>query len=102
MRALENIGLKLLRSIDPEKAHGLALTALQTGLGPRSGPVTSPRLRTQFCGMDLPNPIGLAAGFDKNANALAPLARCGFGFVEVGAATPRPQPGNARPRLFRL
>jgi len=102
MRALENIGLKLLRSIDPEKAHGLALTALQTGLGPRSGPATSPRLRTQFCGMDLPNPIGLAAGFDKNANALAPLARCGFGFVEVGAATPRPQPGNARPRLFRL
>lgn len=102
MKPLETLGLAALRRIDPEKAHGLALTALNTGLGPRGGPVTSPRLTTTLAGIDLPNPIGLAAGFDKNATALQPLARTGFGFLEVGAATPRPQPGNPKPRLFRL
>lgn len=99
---IEAAGLALLRRIDPERAHGLALTALNAGLGPRGGPVTTPRLRTTLAGLDLPNPVGLAAGFDKNATALAPLARCAFGFLEVGAATPRPQPGNPKPRLFRL
>jgi dihydroorotate dehydrogenase len=64
--------------------------------------VTGPRLRTDLAGLALPNPVGLAAGFDKNAEALAPLCRAGFGFVEVGAVTPRPQAGNPRPRLFRL
>lgn len=102
MRALEQIGLKALRQIDPETAHGLALKALNTGLGPRSGPVTTDRLITQVAGLDLPNPVGLAAGFDKNATALHALAKTGFGFLEVGAATPRPQPGNPKPRLFRL
>ena len=102
MKLLEHIGLKALRRIDPETAHGLALKALNTGLGPRGGPVTSVRLRTQIAGMDLPNPVGLAAGFDKNATALHALTRTGFGFLEVGAATPRPQPGNPKPRLFRL
>ena len=102
MRLLENIGLRALRGFDPERAHGLALTALNTGLGPRSGPLTSARLRTTLAGLELPNPVGLAAGFDKNATALAALARTGFGFLEVGAATPRPQPGNPKPRLFRL
>ena len=66
------------------------------------GPISTPRLRTDLAGLALPNPVGLAAGFDKNAEALGPLARAGFGFVELGAVTPRPQPGNARPRLFRL
>lgn len=102
MKALEQIGLKALRRIDPETAHGLALSALRAGLGPKTGPFTSPRLRCNLAGLDLPNPVGLAAGFDKNATALAPLARSGFGFLEVGAATPRPQDGNAKPRLFRL
>ncbi|WP_019956155.1 quinone-dependent dihydroorotate dehydrogenase [Yoonia vestfoldensis] len=102
MKTLEQIGLKALRRIDPETAHGLAITALRAGLGPKIAPFTSPRLRCDLAGLDLPNPIGLAAGFDKNATALAPLARSGFGFVEVGAATPRPQPGNPKPRLFRL
>jgi dihydroorotate dehydrogenase len=102
MKALEQIGLKALRRIDPETAHGLAIKALRTGLGPKIATFTSPRLRCDLAGLDLPNPIGLAAGFDKNATALAPLARCGFGFLEVGAATPRPQPGNPKPRLFRL
>ncbi|SEV97270.1 dihydroorotate oxidase A [Cognatiyoonia koreensis] len=102
MSALEQIGLRALRSFDPERAHGLALTALNLGLGPKGGPVTSPRLRTTLAGIDLPNPVGLAAGFDKNATALPALLRTGFGFLEVGAATPRPQPGNPQPRLFRL
>ena len=99
---IEAAGLSLLRRLDPERAHGLALKALSAGLGPRGGPVTSARLRTRVAGLDLPNPVGLAAGFDKNATALGPLSRCAFGFLEVGAATPRPQPGNPRPRLFRL
>jgi dihydroorotate dehydrogenase len=102
MSALEQIGLAALRQIDPERAHGLALKALRAGLAPMPGVVTSHRLRTQVAGLDLPNPIGLAAGFDKNADCLAPLVRSGFGFVEVGAATPRQQPGNPKPRLFRL
>jgi len=102
MRALEKVGLTALRRIDPETAHGLALKALNMGLGPRTGPVTSDRLKTRIAGLDMPNPVGLAAGFDKNATALDALAKTGFGFLEVGAATPRPQPGNPKPRLFRL
>ncbi len=98
----ERLALPLLRRLDPETAHRLALTALRSGLGPHRDPVTSPRLRTRVAGLDLPNPLGLAAGFDKNAEAVAPLLRTGLGFVEVGAATPLPQPGNPRPRLFRL
>lgn len=102
MSLLERVGLTALRRIDPETAHGLALRALNAGLGPRSGPVTSPRLSTELAGLQLPNPVGLAAGFDKNAEALDALGRSGFGFLEMGAATPLPQPGNPRPRLFRL
>ncbi|UMA65185.1 quinone-dependent dihydroorotate dehydrogenase [Roseivivax marinus] len=100
--SLERLGLSLLHRLDPETAHGLALKGLRAGLVPLPGPVTSPRLATSVAGLDLQNPVGLAAGFDKNAEALAPLARAGFGFVEVGAATPRPQEGNPRPRLYRL
>lgn len=99
---IERAGLAALHKIDPEKAHGLAIRALQLGLTPKPGPVTSSRLETKLMGLDLPNPIGLAAGFDKNATAVAPLSKTGFGFIEVGAATPLPQPGNPKPRLFRL
>jgi dihydroorotate dehydrogenase len=102
MKALERIGMTALRWLDPEVGHGLALKALNAGLGPKTGPVTSPRLKTTLAGLQLPNPVGLAAGFDKNATALHALAATGFGFLEVGAATPRPQPGNPKPRLFRL
>jgi dihydroorotate dehydrogenase len=102
LSALERLALAGLRRLDPETAHDLALKALRAGLAPAPGPATSPRLATRVMGLDLPNPVGLAAGFDKNAVALAPLLRAGFGFVEVGAVTPRPQAGNARPRLFRL
>lgn len=102
MTLIERLGLAALHRLDPEQAHGLGLRALQLGLVPLAGVVTSARLATRVAGLDLPNPVGLAAGFDKNAVALAGLSRSGFGFVEVGAATPRPQPGNPKPRLFRL
>ncbi len=102
MKLTEKLALKALHKMDPEAAHGLSISALKSGLAPTPGPVTSARLKTQFAGIDLPNPVGLAAGFDKNAEALAPLSQAGFGFIEVGAATPRPQPGNPKPRLFRL
>ncbi len=91
----------LLRLIDPETAHGLALHALRFGLAGRAS-VIDPRLEVHALGLSFANPLGLAAGFDKNAVALAPLARLGFGFVEGGTVTPRPQAGNPRPRLFRL
>jgi dihydroorotate dehydrogenase len=101
-RLLETAGLAALRCMNPETAHGLALSALKAGLSATAGPVTSGRLKTDLAGMALANPIGLAAGFDKNAEAIGPLSRAGFGFIEVGAATPLAQPGNPRPRLFRL
>ncbi|MEO8531118.1 MAG: quinone-dependent dihydroorotate dehydrogenase [Deltaproteobacteria bacterium] len=99
---IEKLGLKLIYRLDPEAAHGMAIRALNMGLVSRPGPVSSDRLKTTLAGLDLLNPIGLAAGFDKNAVAVAPLMRTGFGFLEIGAATPRPQPGNPKPRLFRL
>jgi dihydroorotate dehydrogenase len=98
----ERMGLWALHKMDPERAHGLSLQALRLGLAPLPGIVTSPRLACDLSGMGLVNPVGLAAGYDKNATAVAALCRAGFGFVEVGAATPRPQPGNPQPRLFRL
>lgn len=102
MKLTEKLGLAALHRMDPETAHGLSIKALKAGLAPAPGPVTSNRLRTEVAGLDLPNPVGLAAGFDKNGEVLAPLSRAGFGFIEVGAVTPRPQPGNPKPRLFRL
>ncbi|MGJ8544391.1 MAG: quinone-dependent dihydroorotate dehydrogenase [Sulfitobacter sp.] len=102
LRHMEKLGLQALYRVDPETAHGLAIRALRAGVAPLPGAVTSARLQTTVAGLSLPNPVGLAAGFDKNATAAAPLSRAGFGFVEVGAATPRPQPGNPKPRLFRL
>ena len=91
----------LLRNMDPETAHGLAIRALQTAPLPRP-PADDPILRVNLAGLDLPNPIGLAAGLDKNGVALRGLSRLGFGFVECGSVTPLAQPGNPRPRLFRL
>ena len=103
MRIVERAGLVALHRLDPERAHDLSIRALASGLVPLPGAaVTSDRLRLTLAGLDLPNPVGLAAGYDKNGRAVAPLMRAGFGFIELGAATPRPQPGNPRPRLFRL
>jgi len=101
-RQFERMGLSALHRLDPERAHDAALMALRAGLVPLPGRITSPRLRCEVAGLALDNPLGLAAGFDKNARALGPLSRAGFGFLEVGAVTPRPQQGNPRPRLFRL
>ncbi len=102
MKPVERLGLAALQRLDPERAHKAALTALRAGLAPLPGPVTSARLHTTLCGLHLPNPLGLAAGFDKDCLAVDELSRAGFGFVECGAVTPRAQPGNPRPRLFRL
>ncbi|WP_121630226.1 quinone-dependent dihydroorotate dehydrogenase [Tropicibacter alexandrii] len=102
MNLFEKAGMTLLHRMDPEAAHGLAMKALGMGLAPAPGQITSDRLRCTVAGLSLPNPLGLAAGFDKNAEVLDGLSRAGFGFVEVGAATPRPQAGNPKPRLFRL
>lgn len=103
MKLIEQAGLAALHRLQPERAHDLSLWALRNGLVPLPGkPWTSAGLRTSIAGLDLPNPLGLAAGYDKNARAVGPLMRAGFGFIEIGAATPLPQPGNSKPRLFRL
>ena len=90
----------LLFRLDAERAHGLSIAALKAL--PRRSPRPTPSLQVQLAGLTFPNPVGLAAGYDKNAEAFGPLLGLGFGFVEVGTLTPRPQSGNARPRLFRL
>ncbi len=94
--------MPLLRRIEPERAHRLALVALGSRLGPRDRATDDPILAVEALGLRFTNPIGLAAGFDKDAVALPGLRRLGFGFIETGTVTPRPQPGNPRPRLFRL
>jgi dihydroorotate dehydrogenase len=98
----ERIGLRALHCLDPEIAHTASLKALNAGLVTLGGVISSSRLATNVAGLLMPNPVGLAAGMDKNATAVGPLMRAGFGFLEIGAATPRPQPGNPKPRLFRL
>jgi dihydroorotate dehydrogenase len=90
-----------LRRLDPEEAHRLAVKALRLAPLPRPA-ADDPKLQVRAFGLEFPNPVGLAAGFDKNAEVPDALLRLGFGFVEVGGVTPRPQPGNPRPRLFRL
>ena len=89
-------------SMDAEKAHGLGMNALRLGgrLLPRAEPL--PAVPTEVMGIAFPNRVGLAAGLDKNGEAIDGLARIGFGFLEIGTITPRPQPGNPKPRLFRL
>lgn len=93
-----------LFKLPPETAHNLTLKTLAlTGrLGVGGCAPSSPSLPVSCMGLNFPNPVGLAAGLDKNAEALDGLAQLGFGFIEVGTVTPRPQPGNPRPRLFRL
>jgi dihydroorotate dehydrogenase len=94
--------MPLMRGIDPERAHDLALRALRFGLAGADRSPDDPILATEALGLRFRNPIGLAAGFDKSAVAIAPLMRLGFGFVEAGSVTPKPQFGNPKPRLFRL
>ncbi len=97
-----NIARPFLFSMEAEKAHNLSIRALKNGLLPHVDNAVDPILRTNVFGLDFPNPIGLAAGYDKNAEVLSGLSGLGFGFLEAGSVTPRPQPGNPKPRIFRL
>ncbi len=91
----------ILFSLDPEKVHDLAIKGLK--LRGKMGCIDrAPQLPTKVMGLNFANPVGLAAGMDKNGEAIDGLAAQGFGFIEVGTVTPRPQAGNAKPRLFRL
>ena len=92
----------LLHALDAEQAHRLTIQALKHGPQLGAGPITSASLKRQVFGLEFPNPVGLAPGFDKNAEVPDAMLAQGFGFVEIGTVTPLPQAGNARPRLFRL
>jgi dihydroorotate dehydrogenase len=98
---LDRLALPVLHALDPEDAHRLAIRMLQFAPLPPA-PADDKRLAMRVFGHNFPNPVGIAAGFDKNAEIPDALLRAGFGFVEVGTVTPLPQPGNPRPRLFRL
>ena len=95
--------VRLLGFLEPERAHAVTLWALEHGFGPSTpGDADDPILASELWGLSLPNPIGLAAGFDKDARVFTPVLRMGFGFVEIGTITPRAQHGNPKPRVFRL
>ena len=98
---LAKVAGPVLRRLPAETAHRAAINGLKIA-PPAQAPSSDPRLTVEVLGLKFPNPLGLAAGFDKNAEVPGAMLRLGFGFVEVGTLTPRPQAGNARPRLFRL
>ncbi len=102
MALLDRLGQAALFSLDPETAHGLSIRALACGLPPVARPPADPRLAVTVAGIDFPNPLGMAAGYDKNAEVPDALLRLGFGFAEVGTVTPLAQAGNPKPRIFRL
>ena len=101
MNALFGLGQALLLALDPERAHDLAVKSLELGLYPRADAPDDKRLGQHLFGLDFPNPVGMAAGFDKDARVPRELLGMGFGFVEVGTLTPRAQSGNHGPRIFR-
>ena len=101
MSALHTLATHALQILPAEDAHRATIAALRAGLGPRA-PAGDPALAVDLAGLRLPNAVGLAAGFDKNAEVAKAMLAAGFGFVECGTVTPRPQAGNPRPRLFRL
>jgi dihydroorotate dehydrogenase len=101
MNALFGLGQSLLLALPPERAHDLAIKSLELGLYPRADGPDDNRLAQHLFGLDFPNPVGMAAGFDKNARVPRELLAMGFGFVEAGTLTPRGQSGNAPPRMFR-
>lgn len=100
----DNVGMPVLRHIDPESAHNLTIKAVKHQLAPVAAKSAAERsvLQTTVWGLHFENPIGLAAGFDKQARAMDGLLKLGFGFIEVGGVTPEPQVGNPKPRMFRL
>lgn len=99
---LYGLARPLVFRFDPEVAHGLTIKALATGLAPRCAPPHDPRLAVRLFDLEFPNPVGIAAGLDKNAEVPDALLALGFGAVEVGTVTPLAQPGNPKPRMFRL
>lgn len=99
---LQTLTRDTLLRMDAETAHGATIAALRLGLAPQQEHKDPPELATQLCGLDLANPVGMAAGFDKNAEVPRQLALMGFGMTEIGTVTPRPQSGNDKPRLFRI
>ncbi|MFN3765952.1 MAG: quinone-dependent dihydroorotate dehydrogenase [Aliihoeflea sp.] len=96
------IGRKLLFGLDAERAHGLSIAGLKSGVPLCPPPAVDVRLHVEVAGLSFPNPLGMAAGYDKNADVPDALLKLGFGFAEVGTVTPKPQPGNPKPRIFRL
>jgi dihydroorotate dehydrogenase len=98
----KNAARRGLFLFDPETAHGMSIAALKSGLVPACGVQADPRLRQTVAGLEFANPLGMAAGYDKNAEVPEALLRIGFGFTEIGTVTPKAQPGNPRPRIFRL
>lgn len=98
---LFKLGKPLLHAMDAETAHRVTIQGLKTGLYPACADTDDKHLSVSLWGKTFSNPVGLAAGFDKNAEVIAPMLKMGFGFVEVGTVTPRPQQGNPRPRVFR-
>lgn len=102
MRLIDGIALRALYALPPETAHHAALYALEHHLVSAPVEADDPILGTRVWDLDFPNPVGLAAGFDKDARVCDAMLSLGFGFVEAGTVTPRPQPGNPKPRLFRL
>jgi dihydroorotate dehydrogenase len=102
LQGLQSLTREALLRMDAETAHGATIAALRLGLAPTQEGPDAPELRTTLCGLDLANPVGMAAGFDKNAEVPRQLALMGFGMVEIGTVTPRPQVGNPKPRAFRV
>jgi len=102
MSLIYKAGTAMLRRMPAERAHVTTVKLLRAGLGPKGGAITSDILKTSVGGLELPNPVGLAAGFDKDCDVPDAMLGAGFGFVECGTVTPRPQAGNPQPRLFRL
>lgn len=102
MSLLFALAAPVLKALPPETAHRATITALKLGLGPVAAEPDDPVLAVTLWGRHFANPIGLAAGFDKDAEVVDPMLRLGLGFIEIGSVTPRAQPGNPRPRAFRL
>lgn len=101
MPDLYKLARPLLFQMEPEQAHNTTIKMMKTGLMPACKAVSNPALEHTLWGLRFPNPIGLAAGFDKNAEVIGPVLGLGFGFAEAGTVTPKPQPGNPKPRVFR-
>ena len=100
--SISSLAMRALRCLDAEDAHRAAILALRAAAPVLRAGGEDPVLATRLWGLDFPNPVGLAAGFDKHAEVPDALLGLGFGSVEIGSVTPRPQPGNPRPRVFRL